>query len=71
MQGLLVKNPENRLGGGKEDAEEVKRHPFFASVNWQDVYDRKVSNQELLMVIINILTIQDYTTIQAKHSFRN
>ena len=43
LSGLLVKNPEKRLGGGREDAEEVKRHPFYASVNWQDVYDRKVS----------------------------
>ena len=66
-----MKNPEKRLGGGKEDAEEVKRHPFFASVNWQEVYDRKVSTQELLIVMINIPTIQDHTAIQAKHSFRN
>lgn len=42
LTGLLVKNPERRLGGGREDAEEVKRHAFYASVNWQDVYDRKV-----------------------------
>lgn len=27
---LLVKNPRKRLGGGEEDAEELKRHPFFA-----------------------------------------
>ena len=43
LTGLLVKNPERRLGGGREDAEEVKRHAFYASVNWQDVYDKKVS----------------------------
>ena len=43
LTGLLVKNPERRLGGGREDAEEVKRHAFYASVNWQEVYDRKVS----------------------------
>ena len=42
LTGLLVKNPERRLGGGREDAEEVKRHAFYASVNWQDVYDKKV-----------------------------
>ena len=42
LSGLLVKNPERRLGGGREDAEEVKRHAFYASVNWQDVYDKKV-----------------------------
>lgn len=26
---LLVKDPRRRLGGGEEDAEELKRHPFF------------------------------------------
>lgn len=26
---LLVKDPRKRLGGGEEDAEELKRHPFF------------------------------------------
>jgi hypothetical protein len=26
---LLVKDPRKRLGGGKGDAEELKRHPFF------------------------------------------
>jgi len=38
LKGLLVKNPDRRLGVGHEDAEEVKRHPFYASVNWQDVF---------------------------------
>jgi len=42
LKGLLVKNPDRCLGGGREDAEEVKRHPFYASVNWQDVFDKKV-----------------------------
>jgi serine/threonine protein kinase len=26
---LLTKDPRKRLGGGKGDAEELKRHPFF------------------------------------------
>lgn len=43
LQGLLIKIPDRRLGGGREDAEEVKRHPFFASVNWQDVFERKIT----------------------------
>ena len=49
LSGLLIKNPEKRLGGGREDAEEVKRHPFYASVNWQEVYDRKVSKRAALI----------------------
>jgi serine/threonine protein kinase len=26
---LLVKNPQKRLGGGEDGAQELKRHPFF------------------------------------------
>jgi serine/threonine protein kinase len=26
---LLLKDPQRRLGGGKDDAKELKRHPFF------------------------------------------
>ena len=32
-----------RLGGGPTDAEEVKGHVFFESINWPDLYDRKVA----------------------------
>lgn len=38
---LLNKNPAKRLGAGKGDAEELKSHPFFSGVNWNDVLERK------------------------------
>lgn len=31
-----------RLGGGPEDAKEIMQHRFFASIVWQDVYEKKV-----------------------------
>ena len=31
-----------RLGGGSEDAKEIMQHRFFASIVWQDVYEKKV-----------------------------
>lgn len=31
---LLVKDPNKRLGGGSEDAAELKRHAFFKDINW-------------------------------------
>ncbi len=34
MVSLLVRNPENRLGAGKGDAEELKRHPWFRPIDW-------------------------------------
>lgn len=29
IQGLLIKDPRQRLGGGPMDAEDIKSHPFF------------------------------------------
>ncbi|KAK7992503.1 kinase-like domain-containing protein [Apiospora saccharicola] len=34
VKGLLNRNPKHRLGA-VEDAEELKRHPFFADVDWE------------------------------------
>lgn len=32
---LLVRNPSKRLGC--QGSEEIKKHPFFQSVNWEDM----------------------------------
>lgn len=37
---LLVKDPRKRLGGGEEDAKELKRHAFFKDLDW-DKLERK------------------------------
>ena len=39
---LLIKEPRKRLGGGPLDAEEVKRHKFFTSINWDDLLKRNI-----------------------------
>ncbi|PNF15781.1 hypothetical protein B7P43_G10419 [Cryptotermes secundus] len=39
---LLVKDPRKRLGGGKDDAKELKRHPFLKGINWSDLEQRKI-----------------------------
>lgn len=58
MKKLLKKNPEERLGGGKDDsrpikllkkigvgkddASPIKQHPFFRHINWKDLAERKI-----------------------------
>jgi serine/threonine protein kinase len=37
MQLLLVKDPKKRLGSGRGDADDVRAHAYFRSVNWDDV----------------------------------
>ncbi|XP_043551410.1 RAC-gamma serine/threonine-protein kinase isoform X5 [Chiloscyllium plagiosum] len=42
LSGLLIKDPNKRLGGGPEDAKDIMQHSFFSGINWQDVYDKKL-----------------------------
>ena len=41
MVQLLNRNPTKRLGAGPEGALEIQRHPFFASINWDDVREKR------------------------------
>ncbi|KAG7454903.1 hypothetical protein JOB18_003531 [Solea senegalensis] len=42
LSGLLKKEPMQRLGGGPDDAKEIMQHKFFAGIEWQDVYEKKL-----------------------------
>ncbi|RKP05470.1 kinase-like domain-containing protein, partial [Thamnocephalis sphaerospora] len=42
LQRLLTRDPTRRLGAGPEDALEIKRHPFFRSVDWDAMLQKKV-----------------------------
>jgi serine/threonine protein kinase len=39
---LLNRNPSRRLGAGPEGAEEIKRHQFFADIDWNAVRERQL-----------------------------
>ncbi|MCO5597937.1 hypothetical protein L7F22_052023 [Adiantum nelumboides] len=39
---LLTRDPARRLGSGQTDAEEIKAHPFFRDVNWDDMFHKRV-----------------------------
>jgi len=43
LQALIYKDPNKRLGGGPEGGTEVKRHAFFAGVDWEQVYARNIT----------------------------
>ncbi|KAL8182057.1 UNVERIFIED_CONTAM: Serine/threonine-protein kinase Sgk3 [Gekko kuhli] len=42
LEELLEKNRQKRLGA-KEDFFEIQRHPFFESLNWTDLLQKKIS----------------------------
>ena len=39
---LLNRDPNRRLGSGPGDSEEIKKHVFFKSINWENVLQRKL-----------------------------
>lgn len=41
LRKLLKRQPSLRLGAGPDDAEMVKRHPFFRHVNWAETEGRR------------------------------
>ena len=38
----VILHLSSRLGGGQDDAKEIMQHKFFAGIEWQDVYEKKV-----------------------------
>ncbi len=42
LEKLLTRDPARRLGSGPTDAEEIKAHPFFRDVNWDDMFNKRV-----------------------------
>lgn len=43
MVSLLNRNPTKRLGAGPEGANEIMKHKFFESLNWDDVINKRTN----------------------------
>lgn len=43
LQRLLTRDPARRLGAGPNDAEDIKAHPFFRDINWDDLLHKRVT----------------------------
>ncbi|XP_065433211.1 ribosomal protein S6 kinase alpha-1 isoform X9 [Chrysemys picta bellii] len=42
LRALFKRNPANRLGSGTDGAEEIKRHPFYSTIDWNKLYRREI-----------------------------
>lgn len=42
LQKLLTREPDQRLGSGPTDAQEVMSQPFFRNIVWEDIYHKRV-----------------------------
>ena len=57
LRGLLQKDPWKRLGGSSRDAEEIKEHPYFKDVNWDDVYNKRITPPPINIFSNNIMHV--------------
>merc|ERR1719318_661546 len=42
LSGLLEKLPRKRLGGGVNDVNDIISHVFFANINFDDLYHKRI-----------------------------
>ncbi|KAK3553970.1 hypothetical protein QTP70_017462, partial [Hemibagrus guttatus] len=42
LRALFKRNPTNRLGAGPDGVEEIKRHQFFANIDWNKLYRKEI-----------------------------
>uniref|UniRef100_A0A8C1JEE8 non-specific serine/threonine protein kinase n=1 Tax=Cyprinus carpio TaxID=7962 RepID=A0A8C1JEE8_CYPCA len=42
LRSLFKRNPSNRLGAGPDGVEEIKRHPFYATIDWNKLFRREI-----------------------------
>ena len=40
---LLIPNPKNRLGYGKDGAKNIKEHPYFSDIDWEEAWEKKLT----------------------------
>ena len=42
LKGFLERNPDQRLGYGPAGTADIKKHPFFADIDWEKLYARQI-----------------------------
>ena len=62
LEGLFRKEPDKRLGGGPRDAEEIKAHPWFETVNWE-AFLRKEVKAPYTPIIKSELDVSNFDTV--------
>ena len=71
LRGLLQKNPNKRLGGNIKDAQEIKEHPYFKDVNWDDVYNKKIIPPPVNIFINKIMHVYHRPRLFANDEYLN
>jgi len=55
LRRLLCKDPARRLGAGRADAEEIRRHPYFRGIDWDAFLELRVPPPFVPQVVCSLL----------------
>jgi serine/threonine protein kinase len=42
LEKFFIKDPEKRLGSGPNGLNDIKSHPFFSSIDWDSILNKKI-----------------------------
>eukprot|EP01017_Pseudomicrothorax_dubius_P028938 TRINITY_DN3482_c0_g1_i9.p2 TRINITY_DN3482_c0_g1~~TRINITY_DN3482_c0_g1_i9.p2 ORF type:complete len:239 (+),score=59.83 TRINITY_DN3482_c0_g1_i9:65-781(+) len=42
LDGLFQKDPEKRLGSGRDGANNIRKHPWFSTIDWDALYRKEI-----------------------------
>jgi serine/threonine protein kinase len=65
LEGLFKKDPNARLGGGADGADEIKNHPWFDGVDW-DAYLRKEIQAPFIPNINSDTDVQNFDPVSSR-----
>ena len=60
---LLKKNPEERLGSGPGDGEEIRNHPWFSSTDFDIIGSKKYSHPPFIPKLKSEVDVSYFDTV--------
>ena len=69
---LFIKDPEKRLGSGPNGLKDIQSHPFFASIDWESILEKKIKthfNPKLRSETDTRYIDPEFTSIAATDSY--
>lgn len=63
LEGLFKKEPNKRLGGGPNDAQEIKSHPWFDGFDWDALMNKELP-APFLPVIKSETDVSNFDTVR-------
>lgn len=59
IQKILIKDPTQRIGYGSKDYKEIKEHPFFKGINFDNLFEEPIPLSKIYPTLVNFGYIEN------------